>query len=699
MAKRNIKFNLDFSNKDILPKFNIKQFDNALITISTYLEGNVFNPTGNTCKLYVSVGNEVFLQESNISVLENTIKIDLDKNIISEGGKGLGELELSDINGILTSATFLFNIDSKIGEGSTIPGQVEGFIAKHERLIKEFKEEYNSRLEIIQTELNTNTNRIDQVESKNEEQDSRLLDIEEKNKVQDVYIQGLFNENKDGRLSIEGEGNSLKLEGSKEGLVIIDKIVGNTLVNVEIQSDNQFQYKAHEAFTGYTVVANKPSGYIEGMQSTFENCKVTQEMVDSGEESIENLGKYKCEVEVRTKNLLGLQDVTQTLDLTGSLSPQSGVSKGSIIYKNVDVSSFKGQYILSGDLSLDNNKYNLKVICHNIENTRNTHNDSYNYLIQKNGGKEFNINTTIDLTNYKYITITTGNIVPLESKIYTVKVSKLQLEEGTQVTSYEPYYYSTKTVYLNSPLHKTDEIVYIDGELKHYHKMGSYLLSHNDDIRMYDNNLSNCNRYGLAMTGYKFKSNGEGCCDKIPYIQNNSDDIFHVRLDGTKPYGALTFWLPKEYGSTVDELKTYMKNNNIEYNLILELAEPYYETIDTDRLLLEIPNNATVSVKSVAPVQSMAASYTNGIPNVYGLQETNQVQDDLINISLLATDEMYTMLEPILESIPQVINNERTMSKMVDMYVAMVIRGLKTIEDVPARYRKEVQDILNKLEK
>ncbi|WP_122639833.1 CD1375 family protein [Romboutsia sp. Marseille-P6047] len=668
MAKRNIKFNLDFSNKDILPKFNIKQFDNALITISTYLEGNIFNPTGNTCKLYVSIGKEVFLQESNISVLENAIKIDLDKNIISEGGKGLGELELSDINGILTSATFLFNIDSKIGEGSTIPGQVEGFIAKHERLIKEFKEEYNSRLEIIQTELNTNTNRIDQVESKNEEQDSRLLDIEEKNKVQDVYIQGLFNENKDGRLTIEGEGNSLKLEGSKEGLVTIDKVVGNTLVNEE-------------------------------MQSTFENCKVTQEMVESGEESVKNLGKYKCEVVINGKNLLGLQDVTQTLDLTGSLSPQSGVSKGSIIYKNVDVSSFKGQYILSGDFTLDSNKYNLKVICHNIENTKNTHNDSYNYLIQKNGGKEFNFNTTIDLTNYKYITITTGNIVPLESKIYTVKVNKLQIEEGTQVSSHEPYYYSTKTIYLNSPLHKSDEIVYIDGELKHYHKMGRYLLSHNNDIRMYDNNLPNYNKYGLAMTGYKFKPNGEGCCDKIPYIQNNSDDIFHVRLDGTKPYGGLTLWLPKQYGSTVDELKTYMRDNNIEYNLILELAEPYYETIDTDRLLLEIPNNATVSVKSVVPVQSMAASYTNGIPNVYGLQETNQVQDDLINISLLATDEMYTMLEPILESIPQVINNERTMSKMVDMYVAMVIRGLKTIEDVPARYRKEVQDILNKLEK
>lgn len=65
----------------------------------------------------------------------------------------------------------------------------------------------------------------------------------------------------------------------------------------------------------------------------------------------------------------------------------------------------------------------------------------------------------------------------------------------------------------------------------------------------------------------------------------------------------------------------------------------------------------------------------------------------------MATDEMYMMLEPILEAMPQTIKNERMVSKMVDMYVAMVIRGLKTIEEVPARYRKEVQDILNKLEK
>lgn len=115
---------------------------------------------------------------------------------------------------------------------------------------------------------------------------------------------------------------------------------------------------------------------------------------------------------------------------------------------------------------------------------------------------------------------------------------------------------------------------------------------------------------------------------------------------------------------------------------------------------MEIPDNATISIKSVVPVQSVKATYTANIPSVYGLQETNNNQDNLIDISLCATDEMYMMIEPILEAMPQTINiNKRMVSKMVDMYVAMVIRGLKTIEEVPVRYRKEVQDILNKLER
>ena len=57
---------------------------------------------------------------------------------------------------------------------------------------------------------------------------------------------------------------------------------------------------------------------------------------------------------------------------------------------------------------------------------------------------------------------------------------------------------------------------------------------------------------------------------------------------------------------------------------------------------------------------------------------------------------MYIMIEPLLEAM---IINERGVSKMVDMYVAMVMRGLKTIDEVPLRYREEVRLILEELEK
>lgn len=81
------------------------------------------------------------------------------------------------------------------------------------------------------------------------------------------------------------------------------------------------------------------------------------------------------------------------------------------------------------------------------------------------------------------------------------------------------------------------------------------------------------------------------------------------------------------------------------------------------------------------------------------LEEENKTQDTLINTTMLATDELYTMIEPILETVPQTMSVERSTSKMVDMYVCMVQRGLKTIEQVPARYREEVREILAKLEK
>ena len=79
------------------------------------------------------------------------------------------------------------------------------------------------------------------------------------------------------------------------------------------------------------------------------------------------------------------------------------------------------------------------------------------------------------------------------------------------------------------------------------------------------------------------------------------------------------------------------------------------------------------------------------------LEKVNAIQDELINVYLLATDEMFCMLEPVLSSVN--IIDAKGVSKMVDMYVVMTQRGLKIIEDVPLRYREEVKRVLEALEK
>lgn len=771
MAKRNIKFDLDFEQKDILSKFSIKQFDNALINISTYSEGKELNPVGNTCKLYVSVGNEVFLQNNGIRVLENTIEIDLDKNIVSSHGKALGELELTDSNGVFTSTTFIFDIDSKVGEGSTLPNGVEGFIAKHERLIREFKNEINPKVEKLQSDINKSNNEINvinselkQIERKNIEQDTRLKDVEYKNKVQDVYVKGLFNENNDKRLSIEGKGNSIKLEGSKKGLVTVDKVIGNTLVNIDIggkfqkysdtiifrngsesylglmkpstvytlfinyipQGANRFEYSNCEhspvslvqGKSVYTLTtpseinnnvknphiygatgtvfteedANKvqimlfegdisvpPIDVFEGLQSTFENKLITQEMVDSGEELAENLGKYKCVAKVRGKNLFNN-------NLINSNASYEVVNDRRVYPLKVKANT---NYVLKGKQLTDTN---IAPSCFLwLSSTKDLQPNSFLRLYPGTNTVDSKL-VTSNSEGYLYIVITgyssiMSNVIPLIQ-------NTIQIEEGTQATTYEPYYERTQTVYLNSPLLKGDEIVCKEDGLYHYHKMKEVVFDASEDegwelVIGSDKPNDPYYRYYTPLT------------DALPSsvcLNNRFKYLAGSSVEEEKCYITTNsnFTITKKDVSTLQEFKVWLQSNPV--TVVYELAEPYHEKISDDKLLLEIPNSATLSVESVIPCQSISATYTGGIPSVYTLEETNRSQDDLIDITLLATDEMYMMIEPLLAEQPQMING-KGVSKMVDMYVAMVIRGLKTIEEVPARYRKEVQAMLDKLEK
>lgn len=166
--------------------------------------------------------------------------------------------------------------------------------------------------------------------------------------------------------------------------------------------------------------------------------------------------------------------------------------------------------------------------------------------------------------------------------------------------------------------------------------------------------------------------------------------------------------IPEGYDQLIDETLVLETSQLIETNITKEILLPCYK----DKTHLFATGGLDGTIKAKIPLDGGQAIQSLSVMNLAlneevstltleneELKSTNDTQDELINTTMLATDEMYMMIEPLLSEVVQTLSLERSVSKMVDMYVAMVQRGLKTIDEVPARYREQVKEILAQLEK
>ena len=80
-------------------------------------------------------------------------------------------------------------------------------------------------------------------------------------------------------------------------------------------------------------------------------------------------------------------------------------------------------------------------------------------------------------------------------------------------------------------------------------------------------------------------------------------------------------------------------------------------------------------------------------------EETNETQNFMIDTTMMALDEIFMLFEPLLAAVPMTMSlRGEVVNPMVELYVVMIQRGLKTIEQVPERYRAQVQDLLDAIE-
>ena len=602
-----------------------------------------------------------------------------------------------------------------------------------------------------ETFLNSFESQLGQIVSKNGEQDGRLNSIEYVNKRQDVMLGGLFNENADGRLSIEGEGNSVKLEGSKEGLVEVEKVVGDTMVNLasvsyrtltyeDVNSPSDMQIQFLKPNTTYTIIlstkytndgdvggiklilsdstnvtltgsltnsetlykfvattpsdvsnfvlsatgnyitihnlvilegdyTNKPipSEYFEGMQSTFEDKLVTQEMVDAGKELAENLGKYKASIKVVGKNLFdGIWESGTINQDTGNLNSDKNMIRSNYVEVKPNTNYIASSTVLTKG-----------VVWHSYDK-------NYNY-IDSNAMQGLIPYTTP--SNAKYIKVRT---FLADSGVISL-TCPLQLEEGTQATQYEEYKEYKTSILLDEPLYKGNELCVHEGKLGYWKKCEKVVLDGSEDegwvvyggvedIRFAININCVLNKWSKVV------------CDKIPsYSILSTVDQYSSYIIANGWTRTLIVRNTSTF-TTLDELKAWLQANPT--TVVYELAEPYFVPIleDTPQWILDCYNSCTVQFETNVPILSSSFTYTGNVPSVYKIEETGVTNTNDIAVTQTAVDFllMSSMGEVMMMSFK---NNTKGGNNMGAYFASRIMKKALKYEDVIRKYPEFKEDI------
>lgn len=596
--------------------------------------------------------------------------------------------------------------------------------------------------------LNGFESRVNANEAKNTEQDGRLNSVEYISKRQDVVLGGLLNESGDKRLAITGEGNHLKLEHSKDGVIEVNSVIGNTLVNLSgtpylattsnhgVTSDNDyirltangtyrnifFENIAYKPSTEYTIIifirkntvnanysvydnantdsvfygsyynitpgttgvfitkqttradissctygirsfigpnategeievkfvvlegdyTNKPipNEYFEGMKSTFENCLVTQEMIDAGLEKAENLGKYKAELKVVGKNLVDFANFESVSNYDSSIQPiKNGVRV--IFNKTGPTQTNSYTYVRSKPYRIDPN---MKYVAFSYK-YKSSQSQSSRVLIKFMDNDNWDANNSLS-THSAVNGRTVKMPVPVGAKYvqfivyscageagivkgYYIDYYDAQMEEIPLYTSdpspYGPYKEHVQTLYLDEPLYKDNELCVHNGQLGYWKNRERIVLDGSDDEnwRISGANNDDYTTLFFIKDGISKISNS-AISDRFrvitSYMAGNPEGIkgdnldINIRISNSKATDLVSF-------------KQWLQVNPT--TVMYELAEPIFIPIleNTPQWILECFNTCTLSIDSNITATSMSATYSGNVVSVVALDKIQYEQD------------------------------------------------------------------------
>ncbi|HHD2787576.1 TPA: BppU family phage baseplate upper protein [Clostridium perfringens] len=159
MAKKDIKFTLDTIDSRYSPVGTVKQLDSVFFYIKITENGVTKDLTGQTIKLFaIKEDKKIVEQTTKINITnqrEGLVEIELLNAAIQVHGFTYFELEISDSNGIISTADFILRVNKRVGSPEAIEStnevstlkEIEVYVAQAKQEIKEFKALQSEMLE------------------------------------------------------------------------------------------------------------------------------------------------------------------------------------------------------------------------------------------------------------------------------------------------------------------------------------------------------------------------------------------------------------------------------------------------------------------------------------------------------------------------------------------------------------------------
>ena len=107
--------NINVDKRNIIPLWNFKQEDDAILKLALYKGAISFDITGQTIVLGAKrPNNSIVEQTDGFTISGNEIDIALKNNILAVVGSVELELQITDANGTLTTSSFFITVDKKV---------------------------------------------------------------------------------------------------------------------------------------------------------------------------------------------------------------------------------------------------------------------------------------------------------------------------------------------------------------------------------------------------------------------------------------------------------------------------------------------------------------------------------------------------------------------------------------------------------